>query len=254
MTRRDVAINAVYCAGGALEHMFGEVTRGTPKEHELELVSRADLAAEEEFIYQIRKNFPDDGILSEESAETPSKNGYRWIIDPLDGTHNFLAGLKEWGPLLALEENGVVVLGICYFPKIEKEVGLYGGKMGEIFYAEKGKGTSLNGKRIFVSDAELKGQIFCSDTPMRIAGEKILRDISRFTKAGCRFRAYGSGYALTRVAIGQAVAAINRTNKIWDIAAPALLVEEAGGLVTIDSDGALMTNRVVHFKALKLFR
>lgn len=253
MTRKEMAKVVMYEVGAHLKLMFGRVKEGEAKESELDLVSEADKFADEFIINQIMGGFPEDGIISEESRELPSKNQFRWIIDPLDGTHNFLAGLKEWGTLLALEEKGIVVVGVCYFPALD-----------EFFYAEKGAGAFLNGREIRVSETDkLKGHIFCCDSGIRFAPKNVLGDIERFTSAGCRLRVYGSGaYCMVKVAVGQAVVAANRTAKPWDIAAPSLLVEEAGGLVVdgkgnpwqIDSPSIIATNGRVHKEAFALFQ
>ena len=105
--------------------------------------------------------------------------------------------------------------------------------------------------------------MFCSDGILRKKPKEILGDIERFCGAGCRLRVYGSSpYAFTRVALGQALIATNRLGKPWDIAATALLAEEAGGKVTdekgdpwsIDSENLLATNGLAHNKALALFK
>jgi len=219
---------------------------------DLDFVSEADKEAEKSIIAEIKMHFPKDGILSEESEEVKGATNYRWIIDPLDGTHNFLAGFKEWGILLALEKKGEIVYGICFFPALD-----------ETFVAGKGKGAFINGKKIEVSKADdLRGQMFCSDGILRKKLKGILSDIEKFCAAGCRLRVYGSSpYSFIRVALGQALIATNRLAKPWDIAAPALIVEEAGGKVTdekgnpwsIDSENLIATNGLVHKQALKIF-
>ena len=251
--RRLLAYSAAFKAGSYLGRSLKRGIKAAAQEKfDLDLVSEADKKAEKIIVSEIRLHFPKDGILSEESKETESKTRYRWIIDPLDGTHNFLAGFKEFGTLLALEEEGKVILVICHFPLLR-----------EYFIAVKGRGAYCNGKKLKVSQVEeFRGQMFCSDGILRKKPKEILGDIERFCGAGCRLRVYGSSpYAFTRVALGQALIATNRLGKPWDIAAAALLVEEAGGKVTdekgnpwsIDSENLLATNGLVHYQALKLF-
>lgn len=250
ISRELVAVEAVKKASRYLIRSFGKIKTGQEKGH-LDFASEADKESEKIILSEIEKFFPDDGILSEESPEKERKTKYRWIIDPLDGTHNFLDGLEEWGTLLALEKIDRVVLGVCHFPIHE-----------EFFIVEKGKGAFLNGKKIKVSGAvDLRGEMFCSDGILRKKPREILGDIEKFCGAGCRLRVYGSSaFGFTRVALGQAVVATNRAGKPWDIAAPAFLVEGAGGKVTdeygnpwrSDSETLLATNGLFHELALEL--
>lgn len=251
--RRCLAYSLVVKAGWHLLHMLEKSKPINIQEKGyLDFVSEADKEAERMIVSAIKLHFPGDGVLSEESQETAGKTGYRWIIDPLDGTHNYLAGLKEWGVLLAIEKEGNVIWGMAYFPALK-----------ETFIVEKGKGAFFNDKKIKVSDTnDFKGQMFCSDGIMRKKPREILGDIEKFCGIGCRLRVYGSSpYAFTRVAMGQALIATNRLGKPWDIAVPALLVEEAGGKVTdengkpwsIDSESLIATNGLVHDRACMLF-
>ena len=255
-TRKSLAYSVVFKAGARLLQIFEEKDKGffsIREKESLDFVSEFDKQAEKIIISEIHLHFPDDGILSEESPESEGKIKFRWIVDPLDGTHNFLAGFREWGVLLALEKKGEIIYGICYFPALK-----------EIFVAEKGEGAFLNGEKIKVSNAnKFKGQMFCSDGILRKKPKEILKDIERFCGVGCRLRVYGSSpYSFTRVAMGQAVVATNRLGKSWDIAAPTLLVEEAGGKVTdekgnpwrLDSECLIAANGLLHEKSLALLR
>lgn len=255
--RKFLAYSAAIKAGWLLLSMFEKRKNIAFQEKaNLDFVSDADKEAEKSIIAEIKMHFPKDGILSEESEEAKGATNYRWIIDPLDGTHNFLAGLKEWGTFLALEKKGRVIYGICCFPAI-------GPPPGEILTAEKGKGAFKNGKKIEVSKADdLRGQMFCSDGILRKKSREILEDIEKFCAVGCRLRVYGSSaFSFSRVALGRAVVATNRFGKPWDIAASALIVEEAGGKVTdekgnpwsINSENLIATNGLIHDEALLLF-
>ncbi len=252
LQRREVAVLAARLAGEYLKNSFGGQILVEEKVL-LDLVSEADREADDIISCTIKKFFPEDGILSEESEFSESKTGYHWIIDPLDGTHNFLNGFKEWGTLLALNKEGEIVLGACYFPLLQ-----------EFFFAEKGKGAYCNKKKLYVSEARnLRGEFFCSDGVLRHKPKEILKDIEKFCGAGCRLRVYGSSpFSFLRVALGQAVVATNKLGKPWDIAAPALIVEEAGGKVTDekgepwqpDSLNLIATNGILHEQALLLFK
>lgn len=250
--RKKIACEAALKAGAVLLKMRGKLIVSEEKTF-LDFVSEADKAAEKIIISAIKLYFPEDGILSEESGLLGKEARHRWIIDPLDGTHNFLNGFKEFGVFIALEDKGRVIFSVCYFPALE-----------ELFTAEKEKGSFLNGKKIEVSkNSDLRGKMFCSDGILRKKPKEIFGDIEKFCcRANCRLRIYGSSpYSFTRVALGQALIATNRYGKPWDIAAPALIVEEAGGQVTdekgnpwsVDSKNILATNGLVHKQSLKLF-
>ena len=250
-------------AFSVFSHLFSQTDFYTPRKtgkfipakekSNLDFVSDKDIEIEKIIMTKINSHFPEDGILSEESPESKGRTKYRWIIDPLDGTHNFLAGFKEFGTTLALEEDGIVIWGAFYLPMLE-----------EFFVAERGIGAFCNGQKIRVSrTTSFVGGMFCSDGVVRRKPREILKDIEKFCAAGCRVRIYGSSpYAMARIALGQAIVATNRVGKPWDIAASALIVQEAGGVVTdenggpwrVDSENLIATNGILHQQALELFR
>ncbi len=248
MQRKAAAILAVKEASVFLKQEFQRGHTGTKKKDGT-MVSAADHGSEKRILSILKKVFPDDAILSEESRATSGTSGYRWILDPLDGTHNFLAGIPIFGILLALQKEEETILSICDFPMF-----------GECFVAEKGRGAFLNGKRIRVSSAKsLEGSVFLGDGNRNLQFRETMKDIKAFQAAGCRFRFLGEGpFGMTRVALGTALTAVLRLGRLWDIAAPALLVEEAGGKVTDmagkplgKKESALVaTNGILHKKAL----
>ena len=248
--RHELAIEITKKAAAYLKQMFGQIVSGQEKSY-LDLVSEADKAAESIMTALIQKYFPSDKILSEESKEKKGKSPFGWILDSLEATHNYLAGLDPWGCSAAVEEKGVVVFGACAFPN-------------KFFYGEKGGGAFCNSKRIHVSvTKQLRGQMFFCDSAYRFAPEMILRDIRRFCGTGCRLRSTGSfQFNMTRLALGLAGVVTNRSPKPWDVAATSLIVEEAGGIITdekgnswqLNSANLLATNGLVHREALKLFQ
>jgi myo-inositol-1(or 4)-monophosphatase len=250
MQRQVTALRALKAASVFLRKKFRVVRSATTKADGT-LVSEADHGSEKLIIRRLKKAFPADAILSEECGEISGSSGYRWILDPIDGTHNFLAGIPIFGILLALEKEGVVIQSFCVFPMFD-----------EVFTAEKGNGAFLNGRRIHVSSATtLQGSVYLADGNSNQDFRAILRDIQPLHAKGCRFRYLGEGpFGMTRVALGAALAATLRSGKSWDIVAPALLVEEAGGRVT-DLQGnrlgpepcaLLATNGIVHDTVLPL--
>ncbi len=198
MQRKTVVLRALKDASAFLKKKFHAGLIGTQKADGT-LVSEADFGSEKRILDVLRKAFPDDAVLSEECGEIAGTSGYRWILDPLDGTHNFLAGIPIFGILLALEKGGKIILSFCVFPMT-----------GEVFVAEKGKGAFLNGKRIHVSPAKtVANTVFLADGNSNVEFNAIMKDIAAFQAKGCKFRMLGEGpFGMTKVALGTAAAAI----------------------------------------------
>lgn len=179
-------------------------------------VTEADIAADKMIARDIQGSYPADRILSEElQNSTPNYTGKNvWIVDPLDGTTNFSLGLPIWGVLIALTVDGWPELASLYFPTID-----------ELYTAQRGKGSYLNGKQISVKppDPKQPWSFFscCSRT---------FRNYS--VSIPYKTRILGSAaYSLCCVARGIALLGFEATPKIWDIAGPWLLVQEAGGMI-----------------------
>lgn len=190
-----------------------------------EPVTLADHASNDAILRRIAKVFPKDDILSEESngAETIG-NKPVWIIDPLDGTTNFIGRIPLFAVVIARMENGVPTLGVIYDPVHD-----------ELFAAERGSGTRLNGKPVRTSTRDVTGgaMLFAGRGYRdrdRVRHGKIIYALERQTPY---FRRLGSAAVmLMNVAAGRADAVILTGNKPWDTVAGVLLVEEAGGKVT----------------------
>jgi myo-inositol-1(or 4)-monophosphatase len=196
-------------------------------------VSEADLAANDLLRAALVGNRPSYGWLSEESADDPARLGCRftWIVDPIDGTHAFLSRVPEWTIAAALVDNGRPVLSAVFNPVTS-----------EMFTARRGHGTRLNGAQIFVRDRS------------QVEGAKMIGSAGQFKKKiwsepwpemNVRW-VHSIAYRMARVAQGRAHATISMTAKHeWDLAAPALLVQEAGGRATGIDGGALTFNQPV---------
>jgi len=250
--RRKIAFQAIRLAGNYLQEMFNGEVKAKIKP-DSSWVSEVDCASEDLIVKSIGRAFPDDGILTEESSEKKSKNQYRWVIDPLDGTHNFLVGLYDFGCGLSLERENELIFGICYFPKYH-----------QTFWAEKRSGAFCNGKKIRVSGTkEFRAGIFIPDSNFRIATQRSLDDIKALSGVGCSIRINGCSHrALMCVASGRALIAISRSGKPWDLSPGALILKEAGGMITnedgvpwrIGSREIIATNGFVHSTVLDLIR
>ena len=213
-------------------------------------VTQADREAEQAITAILRRAFPDYGFLGEEFGEQgPTET--RWIIDPIDGTKNFVRHIPVWATLIALEERGDVTVGVIYNPVT-----------GDLCTARRGHGAYLNGVRLAVSPVANLGS-----AALVHAGLRILREAGhwdgfvRLVDATERQRGFGDYLGYTLVAEGKAEVYMEADLKPWDLAPCRLLVEEAGGrftdlsgVPTIYSGTALATNGRVHDAALALLR
>ncbi|PYN97995.1 MAG: histidinol phosphate phosphatase [Candidatus Rokuibacteriota bacterium] len=249
MTPLEAATNAARAAGEvALKYYRGgfDVTI----KPDLTPVTQADREAEQVIVEILQRAFPDDGFLGEEFGERGPRDR-RWIIDPIDGTKNFVRHIPVWATLIAREEAGEITIGVVHNPVT-----------GELFTARRGGGAFLNGERIRVSNVAELGQ-----AQLIHAGLNLVRRAGwwdgfvRLVDATDRQRGFGDyiGYAL--VAEGKGELYFELDLKPWDLAPCKLLVEEAGGRFT-DLDGrssiytgtALATNGRLHDAALALLR
>ncbi len=217
-------------AGALLLKKFGK-TKIVVQKGKNDFATDADLASEKLIIKEIKKNFPKDGIIAEESAPhltpTPTTNT-KWVVDPLDGTKNFHFGLPFWCVSIALQQDGESVVGVIYAPLT-----------GQLFSARKGGGAKLNGKKISVSKtSKLNESTVVVEIPRKHTSQNFTQDVKAFTnslhKVG-RVRAFAAAaYDLCLVANGAVDAYIDfsRNTKIWDVAAGGLIVQEAGGEIS----------------------
>jgi histidinol-phosphatase len=205
-------------------------------------VTQADRDAERAIVDILGRAFPGDGFLGEEFGEQGG-TGRRWIIDPIDGTRNFVRRIPVWAVLIALEEEGEITLGVILNPVTD-----------ELYWARRGLGAWLGETRLRVSDvADL------ADAHLLHAGLALLRDrgywdgFVRLVDATSRQRGFGDYLGYTLLAEGKAEVYIEADLKPWDLAPCKLLVEEAGGCFT-DFEGrptiytgtALATNGRLH--------
>ncbi|MEW5869991.1 MAG: inositol monophosphatase family protein [Chloroflexota bacterium] len=186
-------------------------------------VTEADVATDRLIAAAIQEQFPNDQLLSEElqpayTGDTGPFSQAVWVIDPLDGTSNFALGLHIWGVLLARLVSGLPETAAMYFPVVD-----------ELYTAQRGQGAFLNGQPLHVQppDPQRPFSFFaCCSRTFRHYQVKI----------PYKARILGSAaYSLCMVARGAAVLGFEATPKMWDIAAPWLLVQEAGGILqTLD--------------------
>jgi myo-inositol-1(or 4)-monophosphatase len=204
---------------------FGEISEYSVKESQSSIVTKADVDSEKRIMEIISEEFPAHNTLGEETGYQNRKSDYTWIVDPLDGTSNFAAGLPWFGIIICVLKNYEPLMAGCFLPV-----------SNELYFAEKGKGASLNGKSISVSqESELKNilavySLDFSDEPGKT--EREAKTIQQLVQNVRNLRSTNCLIDLCYTADGRLGAIINQTTKIWDIAGPGLIIEEAGGKVT----------------------
>ena len=216
-------------------------------------VTEADRGAERAIRDLIARERPDDAILGEEFGETPGKNEFRWVLDPVDGTRAFITGRHEWGSLIALEEAGVPVLGILDQPVLgERFIGVNGAAQ----LVQAGRGTALKTRAC----AELKDAVLCATDPSAYFSPGEITAFSR-VKAQARMTRYGGDcYLFAALALGFVDLVIEAGFHAWDAAALIPIVQGAGGMMTSwDGGSAAAGNTIVaagdkrvHAAAMKL--
>jgi histidinol-phosphatase len=215
-------------------------------------VTQADRGAEEAIVEVLSRAFPGHGFLGEEFGAKGDQQT-RWIIDPIDGTKNFVRHVPVWATLIALEEQGRLTVGVVYNPVT-----------GEMCTARRGGGAFLNGERIAVSPIDDLGAatfLFSGLRLVREAGRGYWDGYVRLIDVTDRQRGFGDYLGYTLVAEGKAEIYAEVDLKPWDLAPCVLIVEEAGGRFTdlagaptIYSGTALATNGRLHDATLALFR
>ncbi|WP_417248082.1 inositol monophosphatase family protein [Celeribacter sp.] len=222
----NIMIKAARAAGRSLVKDFREVEALTVTAKGAgDFVSRADIRAEEIVRDTLMEARPNYGWVGEESKPVEGKDPTRrWIVDPLDGTTNFLHGLPHWAVSIALEHKGEIVSAVVFDPA-----------KSELFWAEKGAGAWMNETRIRVSQrGKLIESIFATGLPFggRADLPATLQDLARILPTCAGVRRYGAAALdLAYVAAGRYDGFWERRLNSWDMAAGLLLVKEAGGLV-----------------------
>jgi len=224
----NIMTKAAYKAGNILIKDFREVENlQVSKKGIGDFVTSADLNSENTIIKVLQKAYPEIKILSEETSSDIKLDKYekKWIVDPLDGTFNFLHGLPHFAISIALMIKEEIFSGIIYDPIKD-----------ELFWAEKGVGAFLNDKRIRVSGRnQLKDALVSTGIPrigMENAHKNYLRTLENVMKNSSGIRRYGAAALdLAYVAAGRYDAFWEFNLKTWDIAAGSLIVKEAGGYV-----------------------
>lgn len=218
----ETATEAARAAGDVLRKWAGQFT--VKEKGPANLVTEADFAAQDAIVARIRARFPDHGFLGEEGLDEPGSSGFRWIIDPLDGTSNYVHGFPYYAVSIGLADDGEIVVGVIYDPTRD-----------EIFLGWRGHGAWLNGRPIRPSRvATLSHAFVVASMPSAIdANDLAVRRFLRVLPVAQSVQRTGSAALnMAYVACGRMDAFWSGSLKPWDVAAGAVIVTEAGGAIS----------------------
>jgi len=248
--RYEVAIRAAQQAG---QLALGYFDQGLAVEWKPDNspVTRADREAERQLRTTLLEKFPHDGFLGEESGEHQGTSGFRWIIDPIDGTRSFVRNIPVWATLVGLEYRDEQIAGVAVLPAL-----------GQTFRALRGDGAYRDDRPIHVSDISRlsESMIFYSSLSWFVKAGKQEEFLNLITRSQ-RQRGFGDFYGFVLIAQGSGELMIEHGVHSWDVAALKPIIEEAGGRLT-DWDGTptihrtdvLASNGKLHEQALSLLR
>ena len=254
-SRYDLAVEAARAGGDLARRIYDD----SFDRRDIEVIRKADNSpvtvadrgAEQLIRELVTRHFPADGFLGEEFGDQPGTSGFRWVIDPIDGTKSFVRHVPLWGTLIGLEYDGEQIAGAVYIPVFR-----------QMYRALRGDGAYLDDRRIRVSAVEsLSDAILCYSSMgwfTRAGREATFHNLYKQTY---RQRGYGDFYGFVLVAQGSCEIMLEHGVNPWDIAATKAIVEEAGGTFT-DWDGGggiarpdvLASNGRLHQKVLEMLR
>ena len=236
------AIEAARAAGEIALHYF-RTNLTVETKADRTPVTRADRECEAKIVECLSARFSDHGFLGEELGERPGGSHARWIIDPIDGTKNFIRGLPFFATLIALEEEGEVTTGVMYAPALN-----------DLLYARKGQGAFANDRQVHVSEVvDLREAMLIHGGLKDLKVRPCWQPFLRLVDVTGRQRGFGDALGHSLVIRGQAEVALEPEIKPWDVAATKIIVTEAGGRYSdfagtpsIYSGSAVVSNGLVH--------
>ncbi|MCH8862494.1 MAG: inositol monophosphatase [Proteobacteria bacterium] len=253
----NVMVSAVFKAARGLNRDFGEVEQlQVSRKGPADFVSTADTKAERTLFQELSRARPEVGFLMEERGAIEGKDKTkRWIVDPLDGTTNYLHGLPHWAVSVGFEERGEIMAAVIYDPAKD-----------EMFWSEKGRGAYVDDKRLRVSSRQnLNESLLATGIPWQGRGghAESQAEIAAFAPRVAGIRRYGAASLdLAYVAAGRFDGFWEDGLSAWDIAAGILLVREAGGMITeidqgsrmLETGSVLATNTNLHDDMARVIR
>lgn len=252
----DIVKTAALKAGGILLEHFQKVPKEAIRQkRQNDFLSFVDESSERIIIEILTKNFPDFSILAEETGATEGSSEYRWIIDPLDGTTNYINGLPIFSVSIALQKKNEIILGVIYDPLHQ-----------EMFHAEKNKGAYLNNQPITVSRSASLAESFIA-TGFPFKAKHLLKDYLQAFEGIFRpcigMRRMGSAAIdLAYVAAGRFDGFWELGLSPWDVAAGSIIVQEAGGKLSDFWDGPdylnntsiIASNKIIHHELIRIIQ
>ncbi len=217
-------INAAKAGGKIVEHYFGVVLQTEQKTTAGDLRTKADVESEQAILIVLQQAFPTINIYAEESGSIDKSSEYTFVVDPLDGTSNFVLGIPDFAISIGLLRGDEAILGVIYNPILE-----------QVYSAEKGKGAYLNGKRLQVNDESNLAHATVSYT----SGYNTAREYSDIVVRGLRelgikrlIDHWAPAYDYCLLASGRIEAVICKEGDLEDYVAAKVIVSEAGGKIT----------------------
>lgn len=251
----ELAIDAARAAGDIALHYF-HADSGTPLGIETKAdgspVTRTDRECEECIVELLAAKFPDYGYLGEELGERSGpQQSRRWIIDPIDGTKNFIRRIPFFATLIALEEDGEITTGVMYAPALN-----------DLIYAKKGQGAFANGSRVHVSTVDRLQDAFLIHGGLNdLKTRPCWRSFLNLVDATVRQRGFGDALGHSLVFNGSAEVALEPEIKPWDVAPTKIIVTEAGGRFSdfhgrpsIYSGDAVVSNGRIHDEVIHILQ
>ncbi|HEX7450560.1 MAG TPA: histidinol-phosphatase [Pirellulales bacterium] len=254
--RLDLARTVAREAGAITLEYFRQDNYAVELKRDRSPVTIADRRAEEHLRRRITAVFASDGILGEELGEQPGTSGYRWILDPIDGTKSFISGVPLYGTLIGVEFAGRSVVGVIRVPALDEMVSA---AVGHGAWAQRGDSPPLPAR--VSSTSRLADSLFCTSEVRNFAATGRPAAYERLD-AACRLaRTWGDCYGYLLVATGRAEVMVDPQMNVWDCAALQPILEEAGGSftdwqgnATIHGGEAIATNGHVLEEVLAIAR
>lgn len=223
--RRLAAARSLARAAGALAlGRFRSPRLVVEHKHDASPVTAADRAAEDLIRSGIREAFPDDAILGEERGLRPGRSGWRWVLDPIDGTRAFVRGIPSWATLIAVEWRERPLAGVAFFPALREELWASAGR-GAFWSTDGGRPRRARVSRTGSLGAALLETL--GGAAYHRAG--LRRLLARFADDVAALRGWSDAYAFALVATGRADAAVDFGVSRWDVAPLVVILREAGG-------------------------
>lgn len=226
MSYKDTIIGLLQKSSSIARRYFGKVSYSIKQGDNNQVLTKADIEAGSFIVSGLKESFPDHNIIDEESGVMDNKSEYTWVIDPIDGTGNFAAGLPLYGIIIGLLHKDIPIAGGVALPSFD-----------EIYYGEKGQGAFKNGLSINVSREENLSRSLVAygidshqEEPEFTKREMTL--LERLVNRIQNLRMSNSVYDAMMVASGKYGGYINQSMRIWDIVGTQIIIEEAGGVVT----------------------